>query len=268
MSQSGMLTPWTPAVDQGGGDPPGPDDVEYFAAAQAGSWGDTLRAFARFAGSKPGSRVLDLGTGPGLLARLLKEGGARMVVGCDASLPMLRRALGLAQGGRAGEQTAHLQGDQASPTRPESGQANARPEVAPAGANERPDWVEGDALRLPFGDQAFDAALAANLLFLLSNPAAGLAELARVVVPGGTVEFLNPSDEMSVPAARAFMDERGVTGFDRFSFVNYARLAEENYRLSLGEWQALAEATGLRRLRHQARAGGMVLFVSMKRAPL
>jgi ubiquinone/menaquinone biosynthesis C-methylase UbiE len=119
---------------------------------------------------------------------------------------------------------------------------------------------------VPFGDRTFDLALATNLLFLLSNPAAGLAELVRVVVPGGTVAFLNPSDVMSVPAAGAFMDERGVTGFDRFSFVNYARLAEENFRLTLDEWRGLAESVGLRDLRHQARAGGMVLFVSGVRA--
>jgi hypothetical protein len=62
------------------------------------------------------------------------------------------------------------------------------------------------------------------------------------------------------------MDERGVTGFDRFSFVNYARLAEENFRLSLEEWQRLAGSLGLRDLRHQARAGGMVLLVAGKRA--
>jgi ubiquinone/menaquinone biosynthesis C-methylase UbiE len=267
VSQSGVANPRVEmaAVGRGSGDLPGPADVEYFSAAQAANWGETLRAFARFVALPPGLRVLDVGTGPGLLARVLLEGGARRVVGCDGSLPMLQRAAALAQGG--GGQKGELSPAAEAPTaRPASGQALESPEAAAGGASERAGWVAGDVRQLPFSDGAFDAAMATNLLFLLSNPAAGLAELVRVVAPGGTVAFLNPSDVMSVPAASAFMDERGVTGFDRFSFVNYARLAEEHYRLSLGEWQALAEALGLRDLRHQARAGGMLLCVCGTRA--
>jgi demethylmenaquinone methyltransferase/2-methoxy-6-polyprenyl-1,4-benzoquinol methylase len=46
--------------------------------------------------------------------------------------------------------------------------------------------VKGDALDLPFGDGVFDGALAG---FLINHfpPASGLAELARVVQPGGVV---------------------------------------------------------------------------------
>jgi ubiquinone/menaquinone biosynthesis C-methylase UbiE len=260
VSQVGVVNPGgeMAATGRGAGDLPGPADVEYFSAAQAANWGETLRAFARFVALPPGQCVLDVGTGPGLLARVLVEGGARRVVGCDGSLPMLQRAVALAQG--AGGATEGITSPaEAAKAQPTSGQPLETSGMAAGGVSERADWVEGDARQLPFGDAAFDAAMATNLLFLLSNPAAGLAELVRVVARGGTVAFLNPSDVMSVPAARAFMDERGMTGFDRFSFVNYARLAEEHYRLSLGEWQALAAALGLGDLRHQARAGGMVL---------
>jgi ubiquinone/menaquinone biosynthesis C-methylase UbiE len=235
-------------VEKQAGDLPGPADVEYFSAAQGAGWGETLRGFARFLALPAGLRVLDVGTGPGLLARLLVEGGARQVVGVDASLPMLQRAAALARGTAQPALGAEVS------TVPQA----RGPAAVEAGAG----WVSGDARQLPFGDRTFDVALATNLLFLLSNPAAGLAELVRVVVPGGTVAFLNPSDVMSVPAAGAFMDERGVTGFDRFSFVNYARLAEENFRLSLDEWQKLAAALDLRDLRRQVRASGMVLCMA------
>ncbi|MDF1502379.1 class I SAM-dependent methyltransferase [Roseisolibacter sp. H3M3-2] len=45
----------------------------------------------------------------------------------------------------------------------------------------------GDAMALPFGDDAFDAAVMPLVLFFVPRPAAGVAEMARVVRPGGTV---------------------------------------------------------------------------------
>ena len=138
------------------GDPPGPADVEYFTAVQAGGWGDTLRSFARFAAVPDGARVLDLGTGPGFLPRLFAAGSVRLAVGCDDSWPMLKRAAELA----AAAGTAGDHGDACLA------------------------WVAGDALALPCAGEVFDAALATNLLFLLADPAAGLRSLVRVVRRG------------------------------------------------------------------------------------
>jgi ubiquinone/menaquinone biosynthesis C-methylase UbiE len=118
-----------------------------------------------------------------------------------------------------------------------------------------------DALHPPFADAAFDAAVATNLLFLLPDPSAGIAALARIVRPGGVVAFANPTGAMSVAAAGAFADARGLQGFDRFSFVNYGRLAEEYHRLSPAQWVAVAEANRLIDVRAETRAGGLVVFV-------
>ena len=221
---------------------PGPTDVDYFTQAQAGGWGDMLAAFARFVDLPPGSSVLDAGAGPGLLPRLLADGGARLAVGCDDSLAMVRRAVELAERDSAG-----------LVTRPRAVGECANPQGLV--------WLAGDALRLPFAAAAFDAAVATNLLFLLPDPAAGLLALARVVRPGGIVAFLNPADTLCIPAAEAFMDVRGIRGFDRFSFVNYARLAEAHHRLPADAWLALARDAGLVDLRVETRAGGLVLFV-------
>ncbi len=49
--------------------------------------------------------------------------------------------------------------------------------------------VEADARRLPFADDEFDGALALDLLAHLPDLDAGLAELARVVRPGGPLIF-------------------------------------------------------------------------------
>ncbi|GLC25779.1 class I SAM-dependent methyltransferase [Roseisolibacter agri] len=45
----------------------------------------------------------------------------------------------------------------------------------------------GDAMALPFPDDAFDAAVMPLVLFFVPQPAVGVAEMARVVRPGGVV---------------------------------------------------------------------------------
>ncbi|MGD9573703.1 MAG: bifunctional demethylmenaquinone methyltransferase/2-methoxy-6-polyprenyl-1,4-benzoquinol methylase UbiE [Thermoleophilia bacterium] len=52
------------------------------------------------------------------------------------------------------------------------------------------EFVAGDALALPFGDDAFDAATVAFGIRNVSDLDAGLAEMTRVVRPGGKVVVL------------------------------------------------------------------------------
>lgn len=213
---------------------PGPADVAYFTEAQAGSFGETLRGFLRFLDLPREAFVLDVGTGPGLLPRLLIEQGAALAVGSDDSVPMVLRARELS--------------------------AERLPRVAL-----QPSYVLADAAALPFASASVDAALATNLLFLLSDPAAGMRELVRVVVRGGTAGILNPTDLMSMTAAEAFAHERGLTGFAHFSFVNYGRLAQEHRRLSVAQWAQLAADAGLRDVEASTRAGGLIAFVKGRR---
>jgi SAM-dependent methyltransferase len=46
---------------------------------------------------------------------------------------------------------------------------------------------QGDALAPPFPDDAFDVAVMALVIFFVPDPAQGVAEMVRVVCPGGTV---------------------------------------------------------------------------------
>ena len=48
-------------------------------------------------------------------------------------------------------------------------------------------FQQGDALALPFSEARFDAAVMALVIFFVPDPAKGVAEMARVVCPGGTV---------------------------------------------------------------------------------
>jgi SAM-dependent methyltransferase len=46
---------------------------------------------------------------------------------------------------------------------------------------------QGDAMALPFSDDTFDTAVMPLVIFFVPQPATGVAEMARVVCPGGTV---------------------------------------------------------------------------------
>jgi SAM-dependent methyltransferase len=48
-------------------------------------------------------------------------------------------------------------------------------------------FVEGDAMALPTDDRSFDAAVMALVIFFVPEPAKGVAEMVRVVRPGGSV---------------------------------------------------------------------------------
>jgi len=61
--------------------------------------------------------------------------------------------------------------------------AFARTRLAP----ELASFQLGDAMSLPFADGVFDAAVMALVIFFVPDPARGVAEMARVVRPGGSV---------------------------------------------------------------------------------
>ncbi len=50
-----------------------------------------------------------------------------------------------------------------------------------------PEFLQGDAMALPFDADRFDMATMALVIFFVPDPAGAVAEMARVVGPGGTV---------------------------------------------------------------------------------
>jgi ubiquinone/menaquinone biosynthesis C-methylase UbiE len=110
-------------------------------------WAEALAARARPA---PGAAILDVGCGTGVVARRLARDGARRVVGLDATPAMLEVARAAAsREGRAVE------------------------------------WREGFAEKLPFADAEFDLVACQFALMFFADRAAALAEMARVLRPGG-----------------------------------------------------------------------------------
>jgi ubiquinone/menaquinone biosynthesis C-methylase UbiE len=61
--------------------------------------------------------------------------------------------------------------------------AYARARFAPDVAQ----FTQGDAMAQPFGDCMFDAAVMPLVIFFVPDPATGVAEMARVVCPGGLI---------------------------------------------------------------------------------
>jgi demethylmenaquinone methyltransferase/2-methoxy-6-polyprenyl-1,4-benzoquinol methylase len=118
---------------------------------------------------QPGQRVLDLAAGTGVSTAELRLSGA-YAVACDFSLGMLRA-------GRAHKDRRGL------------------------------PFVAGDALHLPFADDAFDAATISFGLRNVADVPRALREVARVVRPGGRLVIC----EFSRPTLRPF----------RFVYINY-----------------------------------------------
>ena len=113
----------------------------------------------------PDPRILDLCTGTGDLALEFSNLGS--VVACDFSHPML--VLG-------------------------------RKKASRSGAGGRIEFVEGDALRLPFPDRSFDAVSIAFGLRNLESYRRGLAEMRRVLRPRGMLAIL----EFTLPTMPLF----------------------------------------------------------------
>lgn len=112
-------------------------------------------------GAPSAPRILDVGTGPGTSASgLARALASARIVGLDVSTNMLRIAR------RRLATSRHLA--------------------------ERTDFVLGDALALPFPNGSIDAAAGQSLLYLLPDRRRALAEVARVLRPGGRLVLLEP----------------------------------------------------------------------------
>jgi SAM-dependent methyltransferase len=118
-------------------------------------------------GLQPGDLVLDLGCGAGRHAFEAFRRGAR-VVALDYSAAELKDVR--AMFGALGEE-----------------------EAATLPASSWGGCANGDATRLPFPDAVFDHVIAAEVLEHIPEDEAAMAELARVLKPGGTMAVTVPA---------------------------------------------------------------------------
>lgn len=112
------------------------------------------------------SLVLDVATGTAGVAIQIAKRTQAQVVGVDISASMMARG---------------------------------RRNVAESGLGDRISFALGQAERLPFSDRTFDALSFTYLLRYVADPAATIAELARVLKPGGkmaNLEFFVPPNAL------------------------------------------------------------------------
>jgi demethylmenaquinone methyltransferase/2-methoxy-6-polyprenyl-1,4-benzoquinol methylase len=136
-----------------------------------GTDGGWRRRAARATRLQPGGSALDVACGSGKLTAELAgiAGGKGRVVGLDFSPQMLEVA------------------------------RRDHPGI---------EFLEGDALNLPFGDGSFDASTIAFGLRNLADPVRGLREMQRVVKPGGrsvVLEFVRPPTNVVGSAYRLYL---------------------------------------------------------------
>lgn len=148
------------------------DPFESFKSAQKQTWPSfapyethTTPCAAKLvkrAEVRPGDRVLDVACGTGVVSVTAARLGAR-VTGLDLTPELLERAR-------------------------ENGKI----------AGVEIDWREGDVEHLPFGDASFDVVLSQFGHIFAPRPEMAVAEMLRVLKPGGTIAFSTWPPELLV----------------------------------------------------------------------
>lgn len=125
------------------------------------------------------------------------------------------------------------------------------------------EWLQGDALDLPFPDDAFDAATIGFGMRNLADHERGFAEMRRVVRAGGRVVCLELTDPPAAvaPVARLWTD-RAVPALGRLLTGErdaYRYLPASVHRFpSAAELAAIMRSVGLERVQFRRLSGGAV----------
>lgn len=189
--------------------------------------------------AKPGDRCIDVCCGSGDLAQLLAKqvGQAGQVFGVDFSTEQL---------------------------------VVARQRLHDRGLNLPIEWVEGDALNLPFPDNHFDAATMGYGLRNVINIPQCLKELHRVLKPeakAAILDFHRPTDPLVRNFQQWYLDTIVVPMATQYGFKDeYAYIAPSVDRFPTGEEQVnLAREVGFSRCTHYPIVGGTMGVLVVKK---
>lgn len=148
----------------------GPEAYErYIVPAWMGAWAEDLVSAGKVI---PGKRVLDVACGTGIVARkaALKIGTNGSITGIDVNDGMIQAARSFA----------------------------ARDGILSI------EWLQGNALCMPFDEGGFDIVLCQQGLQFSPDPLAAVKEMYRVLAPGGTVAVSMWRAFEKIPCFKAF----------------------------------------------------------------
>jgi arsenite methyltransferase len=139
-------------------------------------------------GAGPGERILDIGSGPGLLAGELARavGPTGAIVGIDLSADMLALAAELGGGALGGESEAPVA------------------------------FQLADATELPFADASFDGVVSTQVYEYVEDVPRALAEARRVLAPNGRIVILDTDwDSLVWQSGDGALTRRVLTAWDQ-----------------------------------------------------
>lgn len=170
--------------------------VRWLLDGQLHPGGDRLtRRLAQLAGVESGCRVLDVACGSGSTALLLARELNCSIVGVDLGAHAIERATTSASA---------------------------------AGLDDRARFLLGDAEALPVADAAFDVAISECSLCTFPDKRRAVAEMARVVRPGGTIAIADVSaDRNALPTPLRSAAARVACVADALSADEYAALLRD-----------------------------------------
>lgn len=188
--------------------------------------GPVEEALSAILGDTPLGRLLDVGTGTGRMAELFAPRAVHTVA-FDKSPEMLRLA-------------------------------RARLQHLPAGAIE---LVQGDFTQLPFDDADFTTVLFHQVLHYAQEPAAAIAEAARVTAPGGRVVIVDFAAhnreelrERHAHARLGFSDAQVAAMLDAAGFALDDERALPGHQLIVKLWSGVRREDSVTRLQARKKA--------------
>lgn len=214
---------------------------------QDARWKRRVAAIVRAEG--PPGRALDLACGTGDLALAMAETG-RPVVGLDLTMEMLKKAEGRRQGAEGRD----------------------KPEARRSTAEAGPRWIRGDMTRLPFADAAFPVVTVGYGLRNVPDLQAALAEIARVLAPGGlfvSLDFNKPDSRVMRAIYLGYLTAVGSTfGLALHGDADVYRYIPHSIRRYPGA-RGIADrlaAGGFVDVRVEPRLGGLMTIHAARRA--
>jgi demethylmenaquinone methyltransferase/2-methoxy-6-polyprenyl-1,4-benzoquinol methylase len=194
----------------------------------------------KWSGATTGNTCLDVCCGSGDLAQLLARqvGKSGQVIGLDFSTQQL---------------------------------AIARQRLIDRGLNLPITWLEGDALNLPFPENAFDAVTMGYGLRNVVDIPRSLAEIHRVLKPGAKaaiLDFHRPTNPLVLSFQAWYLDNIVVSVAQQFGLTEeYAYIAPSLDRFPTGSEQVnLAKQVGFSTASHYPIAGGTMGVLVIKKS--